>query len=251
MFEGLEFWALAWCIVALIAGGTIKGATGIGTPLLTIPMMTLVIPAQTAILIMVMPIVVANLWQFLQSSAEDRVVARFWPAFVAVLASTWVGVNILATIDERNLMIVVGVVVILFSLVQGSPRKFLLPEVWVKPAGAVFGIASGLIGGLSSMFGPPLILYLISVRGLSKNQFVSSISFVYISAVVPWAFMLYVVGVLNNHLLVLSLLAVIPVVVGQYFGQQLRARISEDRFKLLVIIILVMSGSSMLWKGLG
>ena len=93
-----------------------------------------------------------------------------------------------------------------------------------------------------------MIIYLLSIPGLSKNQFVSSISFLYISAVVPWAITLYLYGILDNRLLMLSILATLPVTLGLAVGQRIRTRISEARFEYLIIGILVVSGCSMLWR---
>ena len=241
-------WILAWCFFALCCGGFIKGALGVGTPLLTVPMMAQVLPPQMAIAIMAIPVVVANLWQFAQAERSTAVISRFWPTFIAILAGTWVGVKILSVIDEKTLLVLVGVAVIAFALLQGSRFRLHLPERMVKPAGLLFGGASGLIGGVSSFFGPMLITYLISIRGLAKNQFVSSISFLYVSAVLPWAVTLYLYGILDDRLLLYSTMATLPVTLGFLFGQRLRHSISEARFQYLIIGILVVSGLSMLWR---
>lgn len=239
---------VTWCFFALMCGGFIKGALGVGTPLLTVPMMALVLPPQMAIAIMAIPVVVANLYQFVQAERSSAVVARFWPTFVAILLGTWVGVQILSVIDEKTLLVLVGVAVIAFALLQGSRFRLHLPDPMVKPAGIFFGGASGLIGGLSSFFGPMLIVYLISIRGLSKNQFVSSISFLYVSAVISWTITLYLFGILDQRLLLYSILATIPVTIGLLIGQRIRQRISDARFQYLIIAILVVSGLSMLWR---
>ena len=239
---------VAWCFLALWLGGFIKGALGVGTPLLTVPMMALVLPPQMAVAIMAIPVVVANLWQFAQAGRPAEAARRFWPAFLAILAGTWVGVNILASIDDRTLLVVVGVAVIVFAIMQGSRFRLQLPDALVKPAGLFFGGASGLIGGISSFFGPMLITYLISVRDLDKDQFVSSISFLYVSAVVPWTIMLYLYGILDQRLLLYSALATIPVTIGLMIGQRIRRLISETRFRYLIIGILIVSAVSMLWR---
>ena len=239
---------VGWCFFALLCGGFIKGALGVGTPLLTVPMMALVLPPQMAIAIMAIPVVVANLYQFAQAERSSAVVARFWPTFVAILLGTWVGVKILSVIDEKTLLVLVGIAVIAFALLQGSRFRLHLPDPLVKPAGIFFGGASGLIGGLSSFFGPMLIVYLISIRGLSKNQFVSSISFLYVSAVIPWTITLYLFGILDQRLLLFSILATLPVTIGLLIGQRIRQRISDARFQYLIIAILVVSGVSMLWR---
>ena len=239
---------IAWCFLALTLGGFIKGALGVGTPLLTVPMMALVLPPQMAIAIMAIPVVVANLWQFAQAGRPREAVRRFWPAFVAILAGTWIGVNILASIDDRALLILVGVAVFVFAIMQGSRFRLQLPDALVKPAGIFFGGASGLIGGISSFFGPMLITYLISVRNLDKDQFVGSISFLYVSAVVPWTVMLYFYGILDQRLLLYSLFATIPVTLGLVIGQRIRRHISDARFRYLILGILLVSAVSMLWR---
>lgn len=239
---------IAWCFFALVCGGFIKGALGVGTPLLTVPMMALVLSPHMTIAIMAIPIVVANLWQFAQAERSADVVRRFWPAFVAILVGTWIGVKILSVIDDRTLMVVVGIAVIAIAMLQASHYRLHLADTAVKPAGLFFGGMSGLIGGVCSFFGPMLIVYLISIRGLSKNQFVSSISFLYVSAVLPWAIMLYLFGILDQRLLLYSALATIPVTLGLVFGQHIRGYISDERFTWLIIGILVASGCSMLWR---
>jgi len=241
-------WIVAWCFFALCCGGFIKGALGVGTPLLTVPMMAQVLPPQMAIAIMAVPVVVANLWQFAQAERSTAVVARFWPTFCAILVGTWVGVKILSVIDEKTLLVLVGVAVIAFALLQGSRFRLHLPDRLVKPAGVLFGGAAGVIGGVSSFFGPMLITYLISIRGLAKNQFVSTISFLYVSAVVPWTITLFIYDILDQRLLIYSAFATLPVTLGLLVGQRLRGHISEARFHNLIIGILVVSGTSMLWR---
>lgn len=248
MPSDIDILVIAWCAFALMCGGLIKGALGVGTPLLTVPLMALVLPPQVAVALMAIPVVVANLWQ--ASSARDprRVIVRFWPAFACLLAGTWIGVMILAVIDDRLLLLLVGIAVIAFTVVQGSAYKLEISPAFEKVAGAAFGFASGLIGGISSMFGPMLIIYLVSIRNFTKSEFVASISFLYIAAVVPWALTLFIFGILVDGLLLASAIATIPVAAGLYIGQRLRERISEHHFDRLVLAVLLASGGTMIWR---
>ena len=245
----LSVWLLAWCAFALACGGLIKGALGVGTPLLTVPLMALVLPPQTAIAIMVMPVVVANIWQVLQAPRSTNVVARFWPTLAAALAGLWIGIHILTRMDEKALLLVVGIAVIIFALLQVSSYKLRIPNTLERPAGLGFGFVSGIIGGVSSFFGPMLIIYLVSLQ-LSKEQFIGAISFLYIGAVVPWAVMLYWVGILDHLLLLYSTAAVAPVVLGMLIGRKLRKFISEQRFRHLILTVLLCSGGAILWRSL-
>lgn len=241
-------WVLAWCFFALMSGGLVKGALGVGTPLLPVPLMSLVLPPQLAVAMMSMPVVVANLVQVSEAGHPGYTVRRFWPAFVFLLVGTWVGVKVLSVIDERWLLGIVGVTVIAFALLQGSNRRFHIPAALEKVAGGCFGFAAGVIGGLSAMFGPMLIIFLVSIPGLVKDRFVGSISFLYIAAVFPWTGNLLYYGILDGPTLVWSALAILPVTLGLFIGKRLRGKISEDLFRRLVIVVLICSGVTMLWR---
>ncbi len=239
---------IAWCSFALFCGGLIKGTLGVGTPLLTVPLMALVLPVQTAVALMAIPVVVANVWQALQAKQIGTVVGRFWPSFVAILFGTYAGVAIRSAIDERSLLLFVGFVVIAFTLLQASTYKLHLPAALEKPAGVVFGLASGVIGGLSSMFGPMLIIYLVSIRNLDKERFVASISFLYLACVVPWTIILLWFGILDVPLALMSAAATVPVAAGLAMGRRLRGRVSDQRFNRLILVVLMASGGTMLWR---
>jgi len=248
MIGQLEWAVVLWCALAMACGGLVKGALGVGTPLLTVPMLAMVLPPQAAVTIMAVPVVVANLWQVKEAGSPRATLIRFWPAFVALLAGTWIGVNILRGIDERLLLTIVGILVLCFTLLQASAGRITIPLSLEKIAGVGFCGAGGIIGGLSSMFGPMLILYLVSLGNLSKNRFVGTISFLYVAAVVPWTVIMIVVGVLNWTLTWMSTLAVIPLCIGLVVGRAIRSRIDESLFRRLVFVVLIISGSSMLWR---
>lgn len=242
----LSLFNLAWCGFALLCGGLIKGTLGIGTPLLTVPLMALVLPPQIAVTLMALPVVVANLWQILHAPNLKNTVGRFWPAALALVLFTWVGTSVLSTINEQLLLLIVGCFVIAFSVLQIVSTRPWLSDHMRTPAGLVFGSMSGFIGGLSSMFGPMLVIYLVSLRNLGKDDFVGAISFLYICAVIPWTISLISVGLLDKPMFNASLAATLPVVVGLIIGRQIRNYISNQLFQRLIMMVLLCSGCSML-----
>ncbi|MDP6267782.1 MAG: sulfite exporter TauE/SafE family protein [Arenicellales bacterium] len=250
MLNEIDLQIVAWCTFAFLCGGLIKGALGVGTPLLTVPLMALVLPVQTAVVLMALPVVFANVWQAFQTKQISSAVSRFWPSFLAILVGTYAGVVILSNIDERSLLLAVGLLVIAFAVLQGSTYKLHLSKSFEKPAGLVFGLASGVIGGLSSMFGPMLIIYLVSIPGLGKERFVASISFLYLACVVPWTLILLWFEILDGRLALFSAAAILPVGLGMALGTKLRERVSDQRFHRLVLVVLMVSGSTMLWRAL-
>jgi len=208
--------------------------------------MALVLPPQTAIVMMALPVVAANVWQTLRAPRADRLTGRFRPAFVALLAGLWVGVGILTRIDEKTLMAVVGVAVMVFALAHGSGLKLHIPARLEKPAGLGFGFAAGVIGGVCSLFGPMLIIYLISLPNLRKEQFIGAAGFLYTGAAIPWTALLYYHGLMDHRHLLYSAAAVLPVAAGMAAGTALRRFVSERRFRHLILAVLACSGGVIL-----
>ena len=248
MIFDLTLWIIAWCALAMLCGGFIKGLLGIGTPLLTVPMMALVLPVHDAVVIMAFPVVVANLWQVYDADQPVATIKRFWPAFVALVLGTLAGVKIFTGIDETALLLIVGILVICFTILQGSSRKITIRKNLEKPAGVAFCGSAGIIGGLSSMFGPMMILYLVSLPALDKDRFVNTISFFYVGAVVPWVVIMVIAGVLDQSLAILSALAVAPLAVGLFIGRLVRKHVQEAFFYRMVLGVLIISGITMMWR---
>ena len=241
---------LAWCAFALFCGGLIKGALGVGTPLLTVPMMAFVLPPQIAIVIMALPVVVANVWQFINAPKEKGIVRDYLPAGLAIAVGSAIGTKILVSIDEKLLLILVAVLVALFTVLQGSRYRFGIERPMLWPAGIAFGLTAGVVGGLSSMFGPMMVLYMVSINNLPKDRFVAGISFLYLWAVIPWNFQLYFRGLLDHPVLLYSAIAIIWVSLGMVFGQRARQHISEARFKVAIRWVLFASAASLMVRAL-
>jgi len=213
--------------------------------------MALALPPQTAIVLMAVPVVVANVWQTLRAPRADLLIGRFWPAFAALLVGMWLGLGILTRIDEKALMTVVGIAVIAFALAHSSGLRLNLPARLEKAAGVGFGFAAGVIGGVCSFFGPFLIIYMMSLADLRKEQFIGAIGFLYAGAVVPWTILLYHRGIMDDALLAYSTGAVLPVAVGMAAGAALRRFVSERRFRALILTVLVVSGGVILARAWG
>jgi len=50
-------------VLSFCVGGVVKGAIGVGLPMLAVPMMSLVMPTPQAMALVAVPVVGSNLWQ--------------------------------------------------------------------------------------------------------------------------------------------------------------------------------------------
>ena len=166
--------------VFLFLGGAVKGVAGVGLPLVALPLLTTVVSVKTAVGLLVVPIIATNFAQSFEGGRFMPTLHRFWPVIACLVAVIVFGVNALVLIPEPVLYAVMGASIIAFPLAaQICPRLRVAPrhERW---AGPLVGALAGLIGGASSLYGPPLFLYLGALR-LPKEEFVPAISMLFLS----------------------------------------------------------------------
>jgi uncharacterized protein len=243
-FLGLGAIALLACAIAMMAGGTVKGVVGIGLPLVSLPVMATFIPIPKAIALLLLPSFATSVWQVFHGGFFGRSVKRFWPLLLGMAVGTVISVRLLATVDTKALYIALGSLVAFFAAVL---HRRLVAEPWVAP---VTGIASGLVGGVSMLFGAVYAMYLSGLK-LGKDPFVAAVALCNVTATIVLAGAMARHGLLGGTDLVASLLALIPSFAGLTLGQWLRGRIEEERFRKVLAVVLFLIGLNLIRKSLG
>ena len=251
MSEFLELGAAALlaCAVAITAGSAVKGVVGIGLPLVSLPVMATFIPVPKAIALLLLPSLATSIWQVFHGGFLGRSLRRFWPLLLGMAAGTVASVRVLATVDTRVLYLALGVLVAAFAAVLH--RRFVLTvppraEPWLAPAA---GIAAGLVGGLSMLFGTVYAMYLSGLR-LGKDFFVAVVALCNVTATIALAAAMARYDLLRGADFAGSLLALVPAFAGLMLGQWLRGRIDEDRFRKVLAIVLFVIGLNLVRKAL-
>jgi uncharacterized membrane protein YfcA len=233
----------------LAAGGLVKGVIGMGLPLVAVPIMTLFVPVPVAVSIMSFPIIIANLWQGWQGGMWRQIARRTWPLLVAQPFGMAAGVAVLAWADPRIVIGVLGVLTLLFVVMAHYQPDVVISrpqERWVAPT---LGLCSGFSGGVSSLFGTPIAIYLF-LLGLKKDEFVAAIGVTYAYGGIVLIVTLWAFGVLGMQLSAWSLVATPAVFAGMWLGQQLRRRLNADTFRIVVLVVLFVAGVNMLRRAI-
>ncbi|MFT5448046.1 MAG: putative membrane protein YfcA [Gammaproteobacteria bacterium] len=195
-----------------------KGISGLGIPLVGISLLSLLIPVPQAIALLPIPIIVVNVWQVMLSGNFLGVCRQFAPLLVAMCVGTVIGTALLASIDVTAMLLFVGCVVTLFALSELAQLRVRIPPHLHQPAGGLAGFLGGVMGGLSSIFGPPILMYLLTLK-MSKDEFVRTICTIYLISGIALAVTLGAFGVAGVHDLKWSALATVPLLLGVYVGQ--------------------------------
>jgi uncharacterized membrane protein YfcA len=248
----MEEWSIlkiACVSFALATGGFAKGVVGIGLPLTAISLMSPFIDAHTAVGLMPVPILFANIWQAFHGGPITHSIQRFWLMMVFLPVGTVFGVKLLSMGDKTLMSGILGSCIVIFSLfTQYRPQWRLSPE-WERLLRPVVGLAAGFIGGVSSFYGPPMIIFLISLR-LSKEVFVKAIGLAFFVGIISMIISLAAFGVLGPWDFFWSGAAAGPTLIGLLLGQYLRNRIPEKGFRRILVIVFLLSGINLIRQAL-
>lgn len=234
---------------AFLAGGTVKGVLGIGLPLIAVPLLATALDLQTAVALMIVPVTSSNLLQAVQGGHYGKAVRRFWPVLVPLVLFTIVSAQFLADIDLQTGALVLGVIVMAFAVVQALPLRLTVTPELTRLLNPLMGALSGALGGVSNLFGPPLIIYLVALR-LPKEEFVGSIALLFLVGGVTLYATLFLNGLLTLELVGLSAAGAVPMGAGLLLGGRLRERIPQRTFERLLLLVLFLIGINLVRRGL-
>ncbi len=240
------------CLFTLLLAGIVKGALGMGLPLFAVPILVTVFDLPTAIALMIVPILTSNLiqaWEGKNKQISISTFKRFFPLIITLIPFTIFTAQYISKIDIKLGSLFMGLIVIIFSLSNLINNNIIIKpkaEIIISP---IIGIIAGILGGISSLIGPLIAMYLIALK-LEKDFFVITIAIIFLSFSITLYSTLAINGVMNFNNITGSLLATIPVMFGVILGNKLRGKINQKKFKIILIIFLIIIGINLIRKGL-
>ncbi|HEY1799150.1 MAG TPA: sulfite exporter TauE/SafE family protein [Stellaceae bacterium] len=236
-------------VAVLVFGGVVKGVTGVGLPLVLVPLAAQFVAVPEAVALVSVPMVATNVIQATEGGETAAAVRRMWPILVLLILGTVIGVHLLVTINRHLLALILGP-----SFLAIAALLVVMPHVRLSPAmarwgGPVVGLGAGILGGMSAMFGPPMIAYLVGL-GTEPDSFVKQMAIFAFTAAVTMVLTLGGSGALSGLDLVVSAVAIIPIQLGMPLGRWLRRRIPPVIFRTLVLVVLALSGIDLLHRAL-
>jgi uncharacterized membrane protein YfcA len=239
---------LILCAIFLF-GGFVKGLLGIGLPALLIGLLTFVYEPRFAVSLILIAIMTMNVRQAMQGGRVSDILKRYWVfcsiAMVFIFSVAIVG----AAVPVPALLIFVGVGMTLFALSSLFVAMPLLPQRFDKLAQAVAGVASGILGGLTAIWGPPLAIYLMSLH-LEKRTFVQVLGVMFAAQSIPLTLGFIVSGELALSTALLGTALLVPAFSGMYFGERMRDRIDTVLFFRLFLTLFLLLGLNLIRRGL-
>ena len=223
---------LVLIVFAIFLGGIVKGSVGIGMSMFSVPIIAFILPPTKAMMLLCFPVIFTN---FLQMDIKKGVGSfRFLPMFLALFLGLLIGGKLILNLSLNFISISIASVIIIFTSLNffGISLKN-IKKANEKILSVIIGFLSGILGGLTTFYAPPIITFLISIN-LDKEFFIRTTATMYFFASIPLYSSMIYHGLGNYYDLIMSLVLVVPAIIGQFFGSKIRKKLSNEIFQKLI-----------------
>lgn len=227
-------------ITFFLAGG-IKGVIGLGLPTISLALLAIMFDLVTAIVLTLIPSLVTNIWQALSGSDGKVILKRMFPFLLMALITIWIGAYILSSQNITFLTILLGVLLIAYSLLSLIRINFTIPNIHKTWVGIVLGTVNGAITGMAGVYIVPSVMYFHAI-GLRRDEIVQAMGILFSLSSVSMLAAYRYQNLLTMEQAILSLYALFPALIGMYYGKKIRSLLTESTFNKALYISLLFIG---------
>jgi uncharacterized protein len=230
-------------LLAAFLGALVAGLAGFAFGLIASPIWLHVIaPAQSAPLIAAFAVVIqgGTLWK-LRHAIDIR---RLLPFLIGGALGIPIGAEVLRWATPAQMRSLIGIGLVLFSVYSLVRPK--LPKLEGGAlADGIVGVISGLVGASSGLAGIPIVIW-ASLRGWTKDEQRAVFQPVVVATFVMMLVWFGAIGTVTAETARLFMLGLPSVLIGTWLGFWLYAKLNEATFRTVVLILLLLSGLSLL-----
>jgi uncharacterized membrane protein YfcA len=224
-------------LVAFSLGGVLKGATGAGAPIITIPVIAAFYDVRIAVIIMVIPNLLTNIGQLYQF--RKTILPKFFTLSFAIGGGigAFLGTILLVNLSIKILTLSVAFIVIVYILLKLLVPSWKLTYEKAKKLVFLMGSLGGILQGTAGLSAPISITFLNSMK-LERNQFIPTIS-VYFGVMSIFQMpTLYYYNFLNLEIILVSCISTLVLLSFMPIGSWIAKSVSKESFDKITLILL-------------
>ena len=239
-----------WTIILItgtgfLLAGIVKGATGLGYSTCALPFLVMAMGLKPAMAVVLIPAMTTNVSMALSTGHLREIAVRFRVLYLSMLPGIAVGEYLLLWVSQPAAVKTLGVAIVTYAALALSRPHMVLPVRLAGPLQAPTGFLNGVMTGLTGAQVMPLFPYIMGLN-LDTDRTVQSINLAVLIASTILAIGLVMTGIMTPLLLMGSMVAIVPALVGVQIGTKARRFIPADSFRRVVLSTLLLMGASML-----
>ena len=238
-------WSIELVVIVastFLLAGVVKGVIGMALPTVSLGVLAATLGLKEAIILMLVPSIVTNIWQGVTGGCLFPLMKRLWLLLVAMLVGIWFAAEALAMPDTSILEVLLGITLIVYGFLGLTNLQ--LPSVnkgefWFSP---IIGMTTGLLAGLTGSTVLPVVPYLQTLK-MSRGEFIQAMGICFSVAALGIGISLGGRDMLRLDLGLLSVIGVLPALIGMVVGKAIRDQLSEPRFKQIFFASIMALGA--------
>ena len=235
----------------MLAGGFVKGVVGFALPLIALSATGSFLPYEVAVALLIMPTLVSNLFQALRNGVAAALgsLRRYWRLNLVLVTVMPAAAQLVVALPDAVLFGILGAAITVFGASQIAGWAPQIAPDHRNRAQVGTGLIGGFFGGISGIWGPPVVMYLLATH-VPKVEMVraQALAFLLGSLVLVGAHLRS--GVLNEVTVPMSSVLVLPALAGLALGYKVQDRLDQERFRRLTLIVLVIAGLNLLRRAI-
>ena len=231
---------LLFIVSAFLFGGFCKGFSGMGVPVIAVPVIASITDLTFAIIMIAIPSIVPNFYQvWMYRKSWNRQFPLPSLSILSVIGSG-VGIFVLLNAEPKLLTQILGGLLTIY-VISRRLSPFYLSNASAKLLAGPAGFFSGLAGGTTGVSAPVILMYLTALN-LSRETFIFSISVYFIAMGSGQFIWLAVSNLMTWEFVLLSTLGLGPIFFGMWLGNRIGRLISSDQFNSILQLFLLALG---------
>lgn len=235
---------IGFVIAVFAVAGMIKGTIGLGLPAVSMGLLTLVISPFQAAALLIIPSMVTNIWQLFAEGHVIRLIRRFWMLLLGIIVgSVW---SIFPTLGHSTTHFqseaLLGAMLALYGAYGLFAKNMPNLAPYEKYLSPIVGYLGGALTVATGVVLIPVVPYVQSLQ-LKRDDLVQTLGLAFTVSTCCLAVFLHLNPVENTPInYQLSLIALIPALMGMWLGTKIRYRIPEQKFRKVFFCGLVIFG---------
>jgi len=235
--------------VALIFASFVKGATGLGFPLIATPTVALLLDIRVAVTVLILPNLLMDTTQVFRDGFPYATLRRFRSMIGLTVIGVFLGTMVLVRTPLWVLNLCLGTMVIVFVVSNLLQYEFTVSPTAEKSLSPIFGFISGFLNGMTNAAGPTLAVYFYSLK-LEKRNFVKSIATIFCITKLAQLVAVSTWNLFNWNTFALSIQVVLFTLIGFFAGLKTQDRVNQRTFNRGLLVLLTVIGILLIVRAL-
>lgn len=234
----MEFEFLIYLTIILTTAAFVHGSVGFGFPMIATPLIAIFTDLQTAIIYTLIPTLTVNILSIYSEGEFLKAVKRFYPLALLSTLGSLIGTLLLIQFNSEAFKFILVFAILVYLFFDYKKVQFPIIRENPKSSMTIFGLGSGLVGGLTNVMSATLIIYVLESK-YTKKEIVQSFNICFLFAKIIQIALFATASVFTFEEFSNSIIPLVFIGISLFIGIKIRDKINPKVYSKMVKLVLL------------